>query len=452
MSMFDTRTISRGISRMFSSPQLWLTVFVAIAIFVSFVYVANRFSGIAEDAQDRLVNVRVGSLQDAFAPLSALYVSEPDVLSAYMQDMANANPTIVEFLAVQRLNDAWIITSALDQRQRNTNLVGYDFVLSLALADTSQSFTVEEVIGNERYFRTARAIVTRDGETLGVLLTRQTLSEADRQIAANIAWSFLILFGILLLLLILFFHHARIVDYTELYRRLKEVDQLKDDFVGMVSHELRSPLTIIRGYVAELKDGGVGSQQASNLLQKIDEAANAQNLLIADILDVAKIEQGKLEYEIRDFDPEAVIRSVASGLTPAATAKGLRVSVDVTSGISIRADENRLRQVVTNFVSNAIKYSDTGQISISGISDGSRFILRVSDTGIGLSAEEVKKLFGKFYRVAGDRVRSEVGTGLGLWITKQIVEAMGGTVSVESIQGVGSHFIVALPLSAKKAP
>lgn len=452
MSMFDTRTISRGISRMFSSPQLWLTVFVAIAIFVSFVYVANLFSGIAEDAQDRLVNVRVGSLQDAFAPLSALYVSEPDVLSAYMQDMANANPTIVEFLAVQRLNDAWIITSALDQRQRNTNLVGYDFVLSLALADTSQSFTVEEVIGNERYFRTARAIVTRGGETLGVLLTRQTLSEADRQIAANIAWSFLILFGILLLLLILFFHHARIVDYTELYRRLKEVDQLKDDFVGMVSHELRSPLTIIRGYVAELKDGGVASQRAPDLLQKIDEAANAQNLLIADILDVAKIEQGRLEYEIRDFDPEAVIRSVALGLTPAATAKGLRVSVDVASGISIRADENRLRQVVTNFVSNAIKYSDNGQISISGISDGNRFILRVSDTGIGMSAEDVKKLFGKFYRVLGDRVRSEVGTGLGLWITKQIVEAMGGTVSVESIQGVGSHFIVVLPLSAKKVP
>ncbi len=452
MSMFDTRTISRGISRMFSSPQLWLTVFVAIAIFVSFVYVANRFSGIAEDAQDRLVNVRVGSLQDAFAPLSALYVSEPDVLSAYMQDMANANPTIVEFLAVQRLNDAWIITSALDQRQRNTNLVGYDFVLSLALADTSQSFTVEEVIGNERYFRTARAIVTRGGETLGVLLTRQTLSEADRQIAANIAWSFLILFGILLLLLILFFHHARIVDYTELYRRLKEVDQLKDDFVGMVSHELRSPLTIIRGYVAELKDGGVASQRAPDLLQKIDEAANAQNLLIADILDVAKIEQGRLEYEIRDFDPEAVIRSVALGLTPAATAKGLRVSVDVASGISIRADENRLRQVVTNFVSNAIKYSDNGQISISGISDGNRFILRVSDTGIGMSADDVKKLFGKFYRVLGDRVRSEVGTGLGLWITKQIVEAMGGTVSVESIQGVGSHFIVVLPLSAKKVP
>lgn len=452
MSVFDVRTLSRGFTRMFTNPQLWLTVFVAIAIFVSFIYIANRFSGIAEDAQNRLVNVRVGSLQDAFAPLSALYMSDPDVLSGYMQDMADANPTIVEFLAVQRQGDAWIITSALDYRQRNTNLVGYDFVLSLAVADTSQSFTVEEVIGNERYFRTARAIVSREGETLGVLLTRQTLSEADRQIASNIAWSFLILFGILILLLILFFHHARIIDYTELYRRLKEVDQLKDDFVSMVSHELRSPLTIIRGYVAELKEGGMTSSRGTELLQKIDDAANAQNLLIADILDVAKIEQGRLEYEIRDFDPEKVIRDVVQGLTPSASQKGISIAVDIASQIYIRADENRLRQVVTNFVSNAVKYSDTGHISISGTSNGKHFILRVSDTGIGMSAEDVQKLFSKFYRVAGDRVRSEVGTGLGLWITKQIVEAMGGTVSVESIQGVGSHFIVTLPLASSKAP
>lgn len=447
MSLFDTRTLSRGLAKIFANPQLWLTVFVAVAIFVSFIYIANRFSTIAQDAQDRLVNVRVGSLQDAFAPLSALYIRDPEKLSLYMRDMADRNPTIVEFLAVEKIGDAWIITSALNEAQRGTNLVGYDFVLSLAVAEPEQSFTVEEVLGGKRFFRTARAILSEDKQTLGVLLTRQSLSEADRQIAGNIQTSFFILFGILLLLLFLFFHHARIIDYTELYRRLKEVDQLKDDFVGMVSHELRSPLTIIRGYVAELKEKGVHAENAPELLKRIDDAAQAQNMLIADILDVARIEQGRLEYAIKDFDPAPVIQSVAEGLSPAASAKGLAVAVQVPSGILITADEGRLRQVVTNFVSNAVKYSDKGQITISGKSDGKNFVLRVSDTGIGMSAEDVKKLFGKFYRVPGDRVRKEVGTGLGLWITKQIVEAMKGTVSVESIQGVGSHFIVTLPLA-----
>ncbi len=450
MNLFDARTISRGLTKIFANPQLWLTVLVAVAIFVSFVFIANRFSGIAKDAQDRLVNVRVGSLQDAFAPLSALYLDEPDTLSAYMRDMADKNPTIVEFLAVEKKDGAWIITSALDERQRNTNLVGYDFVLSLATADPKQSFTVEEVVGGERFFRTARAIVAESGETPGVLLTRQTLSEADRQIAGNIQTSFVMLFGILMLLLFLFFHHARIIDYTELYKRLKEVDQLKDDFVSMVSHELRSPLTIIRGYVAELKEKGAQAQNAPELLRRIDDAAQAQNMLIADILDVARIEQGRLEYTMKNFDPAPVLKLVAEGLTPAASAKGLSISVDVPSGVMISADENRLRQVVTNFVSNAVKYSDKGTITITGKTVGKNFQIRVSDTGIGMSAEDVKKLFGKFYRVAGDRVRNEVGTGLGLWITKQIVEAMKGTISVESIQGVGSHFIVTLPLASPK--
>lgn len=449
MSVFDIRTLSRGLAKIFANPQLWLTVLVAVSIFVSFIYIANRFSSIAQDAQDRLVNVRVGSLQDAFAPLSALYIREPEKLSAYMREMAERNPTIVEFLAVEKMEDAWIITSAMSEPQRGTNLVGYDFVLSLALAEPEQSFTVEEVLGNKRFFRTARAIVSETGETLGVLLTRQSLSEADRQIADNIQTSFLILFGILVLLLFLFFHHARIIDYTELYRRLKEVDQLKDDFVGMVSHELRSPLTIIRGYVAELKEKGVSAENAPELLKHIDDAAQAQNLLIADILDVARIEQGRLEYAIKDFDPAPIMKSVADGLSSTATAKGLSISVEVPSGVVVSADENRFRQVVTNFVSNAVKYSDKGQVTVSGKADGGVFVLRVSDAGIGMSAEDVKKLFGKFYRVPGERVRKEVGTGLGLWITKQIVEAMKGTISVESIQGVGSHFIVTLPLAKK---
>ena len=105
--------------------------------------------------------------------------------------------------------------------------------------------------------------------------------------------------------------------------------------------------------------------------------------------------------------------------------------------------------MITNLVSNAIKYSDKGEIIIRASAEGGVFSLRVSDTGIGMSAEEQSSLFGKFHRAPGERVRNEVGTGLGLWITKQLVEAMGGRISVESIKSVGSHFIVSLPLSKK---
>ncbi len=426
------------------TPQLWLTIIVAVAIFLSFVFIAGRFTDIARDAQERLVNVRVGSLQDAFAPLAAIVIDDSPRLKSYMADIARQNPTIVEFLVVEKEED-WIVKVSLDDSQVNNSVAGYDFLLSLSTADPSNSFTIEEAVSGERFFRTARAIQREDGSVIAVLLTRQTLSEADRQITESIQSSYLLLVVILLLLLILFFHHARIIDYTELYKRLKEIDQLKDDFVSMVSHELRTPITIIRGYVAELIEKS-GQGQNDETLKRIDQSAKTLNVLIADILDVARLEQGRLEFTITPTDPASIVSNVCEELTPQARTKNINISCIQQSGITIQIDGERLRQIIVNLVSNAIKYSDKGVITVKSGVESARYVLRVSDNGIGMSSEDQKKLFGKFYRVPGERVRKEVGTGLGLWITKKMVEGMRGTISVESIKGVGSHFIVSFPI------
>jgi signal transduction histidine kinase len=119
--------------------------------------------------------------------------------------------------------------------------------------------------------------------------------------------------------------------------------------------------------------------------------------------------------------------------------------------VTITVDKDRLTQIVTNLVNNAVKYSDKGEISVTGKKVYDQFVLTVSDSGIGMTAEEQIKLFTKFNRAGGERVRREVGTGLGLWITKQLIEAMSGKITVESIKGVGSHFVVSFPLAKAKA-
>jgi signal transduction histidine kinase len=440
--------LRRGIAQVFENPQLLFTMLVAIAIIGSFVYIADRFIGIARDAQDRLVNVRVGSLQDAFAPLAAAFIDDPNKLQAYMHGIVKSNPTISEFDIVQKAGSTWQIVDSLEQKQVGTTLLGQDFFLSLAIADPTNSFTTEEVQNGERYFRTARAITDASSSVIAVALTTQSLSEADRAIAASIQTSVIILVVILLLLLFLFFHHARIIDYTALYRRLKEVDELKDDFIGMASHELRTPLTVIRGYISELKGKEIKQGiDMETIVERIDRSAENLNMLVSDMLDVARIEQGRMPLDMKVLDPSIIVREIAEALKMAATKKGLTISCEFTDGIKILADENRIRQIVTNLISNAVKYSDKGVITVSIRSEHDRFILRVSDNGIGMTAEELGKLFGKFNRAAGDRVRQEIGTGLGLWITKQLVEAMSGKISVESIHGVGSHFIVTFPLA-----
>lgn len=445
-NFFNILVLKRSFDRIRGTPQLWLTVIVALAIFSSFLYIANRFADIARDAQDRLVNVRVGSLQDGFAPIVAIFINEPEELFSYIEDLTDQNPTITEFSVLSNVDGRWVVKTSLDKKSVGSEYQGQKFLLSLAVADYKNSFTIEEVVGEERYFRTARAVLGNSGDIVAVLLTRQTLSEADRQISQSIKSSFLILFLILLALFALFFHHAKIIDYTELYKRLKEVDQLKDDFVSMVSHELRAPLTIIRGYVAEIIEGAEESRK-SEILKRIDQSAKTLNFLVSDILDVARLEQGKLSFNREKIDPSETLLDLSEEFKSSAKAKGLNFSTKISSGAEIYIDKERLHQVVTNLLSNAVKYSDKGDIVLIAGVDGSRYILRVDDNGIGMNAEEQKRLFEKFYRVSDDRVRKETGTGLGLWITRQIIEKMDGSISVESIKGVGSHFTVSFPLS-----
>lgn len=449
MAFNARQALKNGIRQFTDHPQLWLTVIVAVAIVVSYIYLANRFITIAQDAQDRLINVRVGSLQDALVPLAEiLYIGNKTALRSHMGEMQELNPTITDFYIVEGSGSDWFIQVSTNEAEEHTNLVGFGPILSLAVANPSRSFTIEEIRTGERFFRSARAIPGVDSGEFVVMVTRQTLSQADKQIADSIRGGMIVLVVVLLFLLLLFFRHARIIDYSVLYKKLKEVDQMKDDFVSMASHELRAPLSAIRGYGEMLQDSKeVTSKDGNMFLDRISVSAKQLDELIVDILDVSKLQQGRLEFNNKELDPAKIITDAAESLRFRAEEKGLELKLEVEKGAEISADENRLRQVVINLVSNAIKYTPKGSITVGGKRDGNLFVLRVSDTGLGMSAEVREQLFAKFYRAEDDDVRKEQGVGLGLWITKQIIEKMRGTVSVESIEGVGSHFIVRFPIA-----
>lgn len=445
-----SKTVKQGVRQFIEHPQLWLTVAVTIAIFSSYIYVANRFINIASEAQDELVNVRVGALHDAFAPLAGVLYEEPELLRAQIQDISALNPTITNFFVAERAgqtSNRWSVVVALDPRLENTDLIGYDISLALSEANPGNSFTVEEVRDGERFFRTSRAIVDTSGDVRGIAITRQAMSAADKKIGDNIRKSVIILVLILLFLLLLFFKHARIIDYTVLYKKLKEVDTMKDDFVSMASHELRTPLTSIRGYADILKGSGeVKSEQGLKSLTRIDISARELDRLIADILDVSRIEQGRMQFNMQEINSTGIVAKVVDTLRVQAEAKGLELELNLEPEARISADPDRLRQIAVNLIGNAIKYTPEGKITVSSKVKDGMVSIRISDTGLGMSSEEQKELFAKFWRASDKEVRKQTGTGLGLWITKQMVEQMDGSIAVESIKGVGSHFIVTFPL------
>jgi PAS domain S-box-containing protein len=243
---------------------------------------------------------------------------------------------------------------------------------------------------------------------------------------------------------------GRLILHRDVTRE-REVDRMKTEFVSLVSHELRTPLTSIKGYVDLLLDGDVGavSDEQGGFLRIVKNNADRLVALINDLLDVSRIEAGKVELRLAPLDVATIVGQVASSLVPQLEAKGQTLRLDLPDDLPlVSADADRVAQVVTNLLSNAHKYTPAGgRIEVTAHRDGARVVVEVRDRGIGMSEDELGKLFTKFYRATNRTTEQVGGTGLGLTIAKSLVEMHGGTIGVESAPGAGTTFAFTLPVA-----
>jgi PAS domain S-box-containing protein len=231
----------------------------------------------------------------------------------------------------------------------------------------------------------------------------------------------------------------------------KELERLKSDFISTVSHELRTPLTSIKGYVDLVLAGDVGplTPEQKEFLTIVSQNTTRLTELINDLLEIERLESGRIEFEFAELDLAEVLENVARSLHVNAEQKGLEFLTEIPSGLKVRGDRDRLTQVFLNLLSNAIKYTPAGTVELRAHQEDDAVVVEVRDTGIGLSESDLQKLFQKFFRSDNPYVRKVGGTGLGLSIAKAIVERHGGTITVTSQLGQGSTFTVRLPALAR---
>ena len=237
--------------------------------------------------------------------------------------------------------------------------------------------------------------------------------------------------------------------FNEMTKGLKQLQELKDEFVFIAAHELKTPVAAIKGYLSLVLDGFAGpvSDQVKDFIGKVMNANTRLIRLVEDLLEVARSEAGRLEIAVSPIDIREPVRTTLEELKPLLGEKGIAASYDAVDVPLVLADSARLREVMINLVGNAIKYSPKGgKIFVTHEVSGKELITSIKDTGYGISLEAQKKLFGKFYRVQTAVTKDIPGTGLGLFIVKQIVEKMSGRIWVESKEGEGSTFSFALPL------
>jgi protein-histidine pros-kinase len=249
-----------------------------------------------------------------------------------------------------------------------------------------------------------------------------------------------------------------ITDRKQIERALQEKNvelanamQAKDRFLASMSHELRTPLNAIIGFTGTLlmKLPGPLNADQEKQLRTVQTGAKHLLALINDLLDLAKIESGKVELKLVPTDCREVIEEVGASLRPQAEAKGLEFTVAVPRELTVRSDRRALSQIVINLVTNAIKFTERGSVRVSAErypESGNRTLrIRVEDTGLGIQPDDQAKLFAAFSQVAPRTGKAQEGTGLGLHLSQKLAEALGGRIELESEYGRGSTFTLVLP-------
>jgi signal transduction histidine kinase len=244
---------------------------------------------------------------------------------------------------------------------------------------------------------------------------------------------------------------ASTLENARLYQAVQQANESKSQFVSIVTHELRIPLTSIKGYTDLIRQGAVGpvNDQQMNFLGVIRNNVERMATLISDLSDVSRIERGKLKLDSISIPIDGYVDETLKSLLHHIDEKSQTIKAEIPTELPrVFADPNRVVQVLTNLISNAWKYTpEGGQITVKAHADDESVYVEVIDTGIGISAEDQAKLFSQFFRSESPAVREQTGWGLGLNVTKRLVETMSGKIGMHSLINEGSTFWFSLPIT-----
>jgi len=250
---------------------------------------------------------------------------------------------------------------------------------------------------------------------------------------------------------------SHLAGVVEANRRLEDLDRLRQAYLRNVSHEFRTPLTVIKGYAEFLMEtGSPGPEGLKDVMRILVESCDRVIDLVDTLLEVSRVEQEEAEriLEVQTLDLKELAAASLEPVRPAAERKGVALDLEFTAdSLEMEGDRGLLRQVVRKLVDNAVKYSPPGaRVAVRGRARGDELALEVEDWGIGIAEEHLPRIFEKFYMVDGGVTRRLGGTGVGLYLVRQIVRLHHGEVDVQSLPGQGSVFSVRLPRRIRPAP
>ncbi len=425
--------------------SLLLLIFIPAAFFINNYLMNSNY----EKAIDQMTRSNAVLVENVINNLIQDHVGDTVTVQSAIERVKRENEEVVE-LSILQPNDSggFLVINSTDPSKAGQVIEGD--LQSLLVWSTSDPIAYLDRGGSQRYWKVTKKLFDGSNQKIGLIVASFSLDNSDTLINRVISESYWVLFLTILVVVLLIANQARMLDYAIMVTKLKEVDKMKDMFMSMASHELRTPLTAIKWYLDALKEKKdlVLDDESNHYINNLSLSAKRLNNLVEDILEVSRIEGNRLPMEVSVFDANGVVAQTIDEMRSQAQEKGLTLNLKLCElAANIKADQNRLKQIVVNLVGNAVKYTEKGSIDVATSIKKDELLISVADTGIGISSEDQAKLFKKFSRIINDRTRDILGTGLGLWITFEIVKRMEGKITVESIEGIGSHFTVRFPLA-----
>lgn len=425
---------------------------IALLIVIPGILILNTLWWVKESRRnaDLELENKAVLLATTFASEVVNNLSQPEKIRATINAISTQQPQVKE-LTVYKLEGEYLIPVASSNQSRlKTRLSELSTIP--AWRSKQATFTFEGEYQESSLQRAGSVyypLLDSEANPLGMITVKLSYALNDQQTQAIFNRSVIILFAAVTFIVLLLANHFRMIESTVLLQKLREIDKMKDDFISMASHELRTPLTAIKGFASMLLEGSGGSlnEKGKHYMEVVINSADGLAALVGDMLDVSRIEQGRMTFAMETVNFTEITQAITDQLQIPAANKGLVLNFQAPPNpMFIKADPAKIRQVLFNLVGNAVKYTEKGSVVVYYQISNRECRLVIQDTGIGMSEEDRKNLFGKFYRIHNDKTKKITGTGLGLWITKQLVEKMGGRIEVQSQVGVGSRFMLVFPM------
>lgn len=443
MITYLIQAITKAVLYVKNHPQILFALMLLIVIPLLFLYTGQQFLDVGKSNQDRLQKDRIGLMEDTLSSLLFATNFDMGLAQSEMDRIAHLNPDIKDYKILKKDGSTIVPLVA-----RNHEALGVPEknveVYRSASVNVDESIIFESVNDDGRIWDAYRAIEGKDGVAYFVYI-EVSLAAEDSLFKSREQSAYVSLIFVYFFLIALAYWHIRLTDYRYLYIKTQKESEVKDLFTNMIAHELRAPLTAIRGYAMLLEDKMADPEQ-KKYASRVKDSSERLITIVTDLLDVARIQSGKLKVDMAETDVSSIVEAVVEELMVSAKEKNISLLHEGTStNNAVISDAKRLQQALTNLVSNAIKYTEKGTITLS-VEDKHAFVeIRVKDTGMGITAEDQKKLFAPFFRVQSADVNKITGTGLGMWITKELIGLIGAEIGVESIKGIGTHIVVTIP-------